>query len=137
MIYTLHKAGGQAVGTSAEPIVVRNNLWRTASRIWHDPRPSDGSYVTEESDPAVVPKEVSMAQARIALSRAGISENAVDATINGMPPGQAKTEAKIWWNYSSTVRRTHPSVVALAPALGLTDSDLDALFTAAAAIDGS
>ena len=38
-----------------------------------------------------------MAQARIALSRAGISTTAIEALLDAMPLGQAKVEARIWW----------------------------------------
>lgn len=99
------------------------------------------SYSAPPSDPPppapAPPNEVTMAQARIALSRAGISTTAIEALFDAMPLGQAKVEARIWWESSSTVQRSHAVVNALAPALGLDSAALDALFTAAAAIKGS
>ena len=58
---------------------------------------------------------------------------AVDAAIDALPDPQ-KAAARIEWDYSSTVRRQQPLVLALAPALGLTTGQLDALFIAAAAL---
>ena len=77
---------------------------------------------------------VSMAQARIAMSRSGITEAMVDAVIAGMPAGQAKTETRIWWERSNAVERNHPAVAALAPALGLTEGQVDSLFALAASL---
>lgn len=76
-----------------------------------------------------------MAQARIALSRAGLLTS-VTAAIDQLPDDQ-KPEAQLWWEYSSTVQRSHPLVIALASGLGLSSAELDTLFTAAAAIEGS
>ena len=79
----------------------------------------------------VPPVSVSMAQAGIAMSRAGITEAMVDAAIEAMPAGQTKTETRIWWNRSNVVERNHPAVAALAPALGLSEEQVDDLFALA------
>jgi hypothetical protein len=80
----------------------------------------------------VVPAEVTMRQARLALLGAGkLAE--VDAAIDALPEPQ-KSAARIEWDYSSSVRRHQPLVLALAPALDLTDEQLDALFVAAGAL---
>lgn len=102
-----------------------------AQRLW----PGAWSFVRpcDPPAPAGVPS-VTMAQARIALSRAGISEADVADAIGAIPDGQAKTEARIWWECAGTVERSHPTVAQLAAALGLSDSDVDGLFLAAAAI---
>jgi len=95
----------------------------------------DGHAFTRPAPPpAPVPRSVSMAQARIALSRAGISETTVDAVIAAMPAGQTKTEATIWWQRSNEVHRDHAFVAALAPELGLSSAQLDALFVVAAGL---
>ncbi len=93
-----------------------------------------GSSYVKPAPVQLVPAEVSMAQAVIALSRAGISEADVDAVIEAMPDGQTKTEARAWWRRSNAIRRDHPFVAALAPALGLDAAQLDALFIAAAQV---
>lgn len=79
-----------------------------------------------------VPTEVTMRQARLALLGANLLSR-VDTVINAMSSPQ-KEAARIEWEYSNALLRTNPLVLALAPALGLTDAQLDALFVAAAAL---
>jgi len=93
-----------------------------------------GGVFTRPAAQPPVPAAVSMAQARIALARAGISEATVDALIEAMPNGLAKTEARIWWQRSNEVQRAHPVVALMAPALGLDSDDLDELFREAASV---
>jgi hypothetical protein len=85
-----------------------------------------------EAPPLGVPQEVTMRQARLALSAAGLLA-AVDAAISAMPEPQ-KTGARIEWEYSGAVQRNKPLVLALAPALGLTEAQIDELFIQAAAL---
>jgi|JI10StandDraft_1071094.scaffolds.fasta_scaffold56601_3 hypothetical protein len=80
----------------------------------------------------VVPKEVTMRQARLALRAAG-KLAAVAAAIDAMP-SPTKEDAQIEWEYSNTLRRDHPLVTALGPALNLTGEQLDGLFITAAAL---
>ena len=68
------------------------------------------------------------------MARAGLSEAAVTAAIDGMAAGQAKTEADIWWRTANEVRRNSTAVAGLAPLLGLNSTQIDALFIAAAAV---
>ncbi len=82
--------------------------------------------------PAPVPAEVTMRQARLALLGVGKLDD-VDTAIDGLPEPQ-RSAARIEWDYSSTVRRQQPLVLALAPALGLSSEDLDNLFRAAGAL---
>jgi hypothetical protein len=84
------------------------------------------------AQPPAVPSEVTMRQARLALAAAG-KLAAVDAAIASLPEPQ-KSAAQIEWEYSAAVRRTQPLVLALAPAIGLTSEQLDALFIQAAAL---
>ena len=95
------------------------------SRLWFD---SDTIRVLP---PVVemVPAEVTMRQARLALHAAG-KLTAVNAAINALPD-PPKTAALIEWEYSSTVRRDSQFVAMLGPALGLDSAALDALFVAA------
>lgn len=81
---------------------------------------------------ATVPQAVTMRQARLALLGAGRLAD-VAAAINSLPSPQ-KEAAQIEWEYSQEVQRDKPLVLALAPALGLSESQLDALFIAAKAI---
>jgi hypothetical protein len=76
--------------------------------------------------------EVSMAQARIALHRAGKLDliPAIIASLDEPP----RIEAGIWWEFATTVRKEHPIVQMLAPALGLDNAALDDLFAVAASV---
>lgn len=91
-----------------------------------------GEYTPPPAPPAAVPQSVTMRQARLALLAAGQLE-AVAPAIASMP-SPAKEQAGIEWEYSTTVERNRPLVLALGPALGLDAAALDALFVAAAAL---
>jgi hypothetical protein len=78
------------------------------------------------------PASVTMRQARLALLQAGHLA-AVTAAL-AATPGMAGEAARIEWEYASTLERDSPLVQAFAAQLGLTGADLDALFTAAAAL---
>lgn len=81
-----------------------------------------------EPDP-VVPAEVTMRQARLALHAAGYLAG-VEAAIDALEE-PAKTNARIEWEYSGAVQRHNGFVSVLAPQLGLTSEQTDALFIAA------
>jgi hypothetical protein len=96
------------------------------SRLWFD-----GDVIRVlPAPPIIVPTEVTMRQARLALHAAG-KLVAVNAAIAALPD-PPKTAALIEWEYSSTVRRDSQFVAMLGPALGLDAAGLDALFIAAA-----
>lgn len=78
----------------------------------------------------VIPTVVTMRQARLALFEIGQLQN-VEAAISGMVEPD-KTLASIEWEYAATVDRNSQLVQSLAPALGLSEQDLDNLFTLAA-----
>ena len=90
---------------------------------------------TPDAEPVVppgVPQIVTMRQARLTLLGAGLLAG-VEAAIDALPEPQ-KSAARIEWDYSSEVHRTKPFVATLAGALSLTDTQLDNLFTQAAAL---
>ena len=96
------------------------------SRLW-----VDGAVIRViPALPVVIPQEVTMRQARLALHAAG-KLTAVNAAIAALPD-PPKTAALIEWEYSSTVRRDSQFVALLGPALGLDAAGLDALIVAAA-----
>lgn len=75
---------------------------------------------------------VTMRQARLALLGAGML-----STVNSMLAGMAGAQgeaARIEWEYSQEVQRDRGFVQSLGTQLGMTEAQLDALFTAAAAI---
>jgi hypothetical protein len=76
--------------------------------------------------PPPIPQSVTMAQARLALLEAGLLDQ-VGTTIAAMP-AQDRKRAEIEWEYRDIVRRDSHLVLALGPALGLSDTDIDSLF---------
>jgi len=79
-----------------------------------------------------VPGEVTMRQARLALLAAG-KLDAVEAAINALPD-PPKSAARITWEHSQTVQRYNGFVSQLAPALGMSEAQIDGLFIAAAGL---
>jgi hypothetical protein len=94
----------------------------------------DGNVITVVPivEPITVPKTVTMRQARLALLGAGLL-NSVNTAINGLTSPQ-KEAAQIEWEYSQEVHRDKELVGMLAPILGLSDAQIDALFIAAVAL---
>jgi hypothetical protein len=80
----------------------------------------------------IVPKQVTMRQARLALHQAGLLPT-VEAAINALPE-PPRTAARIEWDYSNAIQRNNPFVSQLALMLGFTESQLDELFILAASI---
>ena len=89
-------------------------------------------YPVPPVQPPQVPAAVTMRQARLALLGAGLLDD-VDAAIDALPSPQ-KEAARIEWEYSQEVQRHNGFVSALAPALGLTQEQVDALFLQAATL---
>lgn len=77
-----------------------------------------------------VPQSVTMRQARLALLQAGKLQ-AVNNAIASMtgPQGEA---ARIEWDYSNEVKRDQLLTISLAQSIGMTESEMDALFIEAA-----
>lgn len=93
----------------------------------------DGSgWGLAPAPPPPVPPVVSPAQARIALIRAGLMQQ-VQQTLDAMPGAEGE-EARARWEYGLALERNHPTTLALAEAIGLTQTQVDDLFRAAAAI---
>ncbi len=81
---------------------------------------------------SLVPTVLTMRQARLVLFTAGLI-NSVQAAIDSLPSPQ-KEKAQIEWEYSNEVQRHNGFVSLLAPALGLTSEQVDALFVTGAAL---
>ena len=86
--------------------------------------PALPEYVPEV---VAVPEVVTMRQARLALLGAGLLAQVNTAVAN--MPGAEGDAARIEWEYAKEVRRDSPLVAALSAAFGLTDAQLDDLFT--------
>ena len=93
----------------------------------------DGEVFTPPPPPPpVVLSAITMRQARLALLGAGLLDD-VDAAINALPSPQ-KEAARIEWEYSQEVQRHNGFVSVLAPMLGMTAEQTDALFVQAATL---
>ena len=85
----------------------------------------------EAAEP-IVPPQVSMRQARLALLSAGVL-GSVAAAIEQLD-SPYREQAEIEWEFSSEVFRDRPLVKMLGPTLGLTSEQLDQLFITAATL---
>lgn len=70
--------------------------------------------------PPVIIPTLTMRQARLTLLSAGLLDE-VEAAITTQ-------ENRIWWDYSTTVERNHPLVIAVLTALGKTAAQIDEMF---------
>jgi hypothetical protein len=99
-----------------------------------------GYVVTErtpEDDivpPEPTPASVSARQIRLWLLGKGVSMAAVDAAINALPDAAEREAVQVEWEYAPYVERSHPMLVPLAAALGLTEEQVDQAFVEAAVI---
>lgn len=98
-------------------------------QVWLDAGNTPEPLPTTVQPPIMV---VTMRQARLALLQAGLLQTVNDAVAS--MPGAAGEDARIEWEYSQEVQRDKQLVLALAPVLGLSEAQLDALFVAAAAL---
>ncbi len=85
--------------------------------------------------PAVetVPRLITPRQVRLAMISAGISLSTIDDFIQSLPE-PTKSQAFVWWEYSLEFQRNNGLMNALAPQLGLSQTDLDNLFIAGASL---
>lgn len=83
---------------------------------------------------SVVPKSVSARQIRLWLVTHGVSMASVDAAIDAIPDHLQRDIVRIEWDYAPYVERTHPMLLPLALALGLTEEQVDQAFREALAI---
>lgn len=96
--------------------------------------PEDELIAALPADPVapLIPASVTMRQARLALLQSGLLAQ-VNAAVAAMP-GVEGDAARIEWEFSGTVERSRPLLQSLATALGLTEAQLDGLFTLAATL---
>ena len=80
-----------------------------------------------------LPETIANWRAKAVLALAGLIP-AVELALDSMPePG--RTVARYAWDGGADLARNGPTVLALAAALGLTDEQLDAMFTQAASLE--
>ena len=77
---------------------------------------------------AAIPSSVSPRQIRQALTRAGLRTSVETAVASG------NQDLKDWWEFATEFQRTNQHVVDMATALGVTERQLDDLFTLAGSL---
>jgi hypothetical protein len=104
-------------------------------RTW-EVRDEDGNVIgmNQQAVDDSVPASVSPRQIRLWLLRQGISLAAVDAAIDAIPDQLQRDSVRVEWDYAPYVERTHPMLVPLAAALGLSEQQVDQAFIEAAGI---
>jgi hypothetical protein len=85
-------------------------------------------------DDSPVPQSISARQIRIWLIHHGYALAAVEAAIDGIPDAMARDSVRVEWEYAPVVERSHPMLVPLAAALGLSPAQVDAAFREAATL---
>ena len=110
---------------------------KAASWTLLPPRPSEahqwigGEWVLP---PRPVPDSVTARQLRLWLVRHRIALAQVDAAIDAITDPQQRDEVRVEWDYAPYVERSHPMVLPLAAALGLTPEQVDNAFREAATL---
>lgn len=84
---------------------------------------------------AQVPQQVTQRQARLVLLQNGLLD-AAETAINAIEDEAVRQASMIEWEYASVIKRDSPTLQQLAPALGLTEDQLDDLFIQAAQLPG-
>jgi hypothetical protein len=107
-------------------------------RTW-EVRDEDGNVVgmnqqAAEPETTTVPENVSARQIRLWLIQHGISLVQVESAISAIPDQLQRDSVKVEWEYAPYVERTHPMLIPLAAALGLTEAQVDQAFIEAARI---
>lgn len=90
------------------------------------------NFILKPPPVPVVPKQVTIRQARLALLNAGLLQT-VNNTIASLP-GDEGEAARIAWEYSTIIERDSPLVASLGAIVGLTPTHLDELFLAASTL---
>lgn len=104
----------------------------TVFYAWPDKASFDAALQTADlTQPPPVPKSVTRAQARQALLLAGLLDK-VGLAIAAIPDPTQRGLVQIDWDDRHVFERNHPTLAALATALGMDDEALDQLFTTAA-----
>jgi hypothetical protein len=84
--------------------------------------------------PAIVFPTLSRRQLRLGLLSIGVAADDVEAEIATIADAQERAAALIDWQDASAYERTHPLIAQVADALGLPESQVDALWLWAAGI---
>ena len=101
------------------------------------PKPADGATWNGSSwgvPTPSVPESVTARQIRLWLVGHGVSLAAVDAAIDAIPDAAQRDAVRVEWEYAPYIERSHPMIVPLTAALGLTEAAVDQAFREAATL---
>lgn len=91
------------------------------------------ALIVENHNPLNIVQAVTPRQMRIALIMAGINLSVIESMIEALPEPD-KSITRITWEYSVEFQRNNPLLNAMAPALGLTQEQVDNLFQLASTL---
>lgn len=98
----------------------------TSNHIW-----TNGSWILISPE---IPQTVSARQVRIWLIQHGISLSQVDTAINTIEDPVVRDITKVEWEYAPYIERSHPMLIPLGAALGLSNEQIDQAFVEASNI---
>lgn len=84
--------------------------------------------------PPPIPASVTARQIRLWLVSHGVSLATVGAAIDAIPDATQRELVRVEWEYAPYVERSHPMLVPLAAALGMSEAQVDAAFREAATL---
>lgn len=87
-----------------------------------------------EIDKARQPQSITARQIRLWLVGRGIALASVEAAIDAIPDQAQRDAVRVEWEYAPYVERSHPMLVPLAAALGLSELEVDQAFVEAATL---
>lgn len=87
--------------------------------------PSDWIHAPDDSP---VPKQISARQIRLWLVQHNISLSAVETAINNISDPIIRDSVRVEWEYAPYIERSHPWLIPLAQAIGLSESEIDTAF---------
>jgi hypothetical protein len=97
------------------------------------PKPTLAELEAKWEEVSNPPPVVTMRSLQLSMTLA--QTMAISAAIASMPEGKDKRDARIYWNHSNTVSRSHPVVAQFAQMISATNAEIDALFAAAKILD--
>lgn len=127
---------GKIVDVAAEPFQVHESMtWVTCpddcTMTTHEYVDGQIKEIIVEPEPIIVPQIISRYQGMAQLHISGL----LDQVNVIMADPATDPLVVIAWNNVQEFRRTSPMILAIAPALSLSDGDIDQLFTAASQIE--
>lgn len=104
-------------------------------------QPPEGCAAIPEADlpagwqraPEPVPQSITARQIRLWLVRRWLL-SAVDSAIDGIADHSQRESVRVEWSHAPYIERSHPWLMPLAAALGLSEADVDQAFREAASL---